>query len=202
MKILPFAAATVLLALPMAAWADRNPDFDDDAKPILRMQPGLLEFVETVYQVKDAGMAKIPGNDDRQAMPPYIFKAKPRGYPGDYYITMLIQPGPPGHILKIVDPTKPHGGSAPSNNPPQGPNSYNSQQPPPQGYTSAPPDSYSPVKQAPAPSASTKTQTQPTADTPSGPVASTSGGVTPLPPPPSSNSPSLEPPPDPAPASH
>jgi len=204
MKILPFAAIAALLILPTAAWADHNPDFDDDAKPILRMQPGLLEFVQTLYQVKDAGIAKIPGNDDRQAMPPYIFRAKPRGYPGDYYITLLIQPGPPGHILKIVDPTKPHGGSVPSYPPQgsQGPGSYAPQQPPPQGYaSSSDPSDEAPVKKAPTSSTSTKTQPPPSTDTPSGPIASNSGGVTPLPPPPSSNPPSLEPPPDPPPAS-
>jgi hypothetical protein len=180
------AMAMTLLAAPLTAWADHNPDFDDDAKPILRMQPGLLAYVEDRFQVKDSGIAKIPGNDDRHAMPPYIFQAKPRGYPGAYYITMLIQPGTPGHILKIVDPTKPNGG-APSHSAPPSP-SYNSPAPSPSYGYSAPTNhsssiSHTPTTQTPPPSPS-----QPTADTPSGPITSAT--------------PSLEPPPDPAPSTH
>lgn len=194
-----------LLVAPALAWADHNPDFDDDAKPILRMQPGLLQYVEATYQVRDTGVAKVPGNDDRHAAPPYIFLAKPRGYPGDYYINLLIQPGPAGHILKIVDPTQP-GGVPPfvHRNRPDSP------QPPPPGYSGyqqQPPSnpsvtvSQAPAKQTTQPAVSSKPQaSSPTSDTPSGPIAD-SGHATPLPPPPSSNSPSLEPPPDPAPAS-
>lgn len=196
-----------LLAAPAMAWADRNPDFDDDAKPILRMQPGLLQYVEATYQVRDTGMAKAPGNDERHAIPPYIFQAKPRGYPGDYYINLLIQPGPAGHILKIVDPTQPNGvppfvhrtRSDSPQPPPPGYSSYQQQSP----STPSVVVSQAPAKQATQPAASSSSKSQaasPTSDTPSGPIAD-SGQVTPLPPPPSGNSPSLEPPPDPAPAS-
>jgi len=182
-----------LLATPLTAWADHNPDFDDDAKPILRMQPGLLAYVENTFQVKDSGIAKIPGNDDRHAMPPYIFQAKPRGYPGAYYLTMLIQPGAPGHILKIVDPTRPNGG-APSHSAPPPPTSYNSSAPPPSYGPSAPTNppstvSHTPATQAPPPPS--QPQPAPTSDTPSGPITSSNQAT-----------PSLEPPPDPAPATH
>jgi len=177
-----------LLATSLTAWADRNPDFDDDAKPILRMQPGLLAYVEDRFEVKDTGIAKVPGDDDRHAQPPYIFQAKPRGYPGAYYLTMLIQPGNPGHILKIVDPTKPNGGASQHGS---APTSYNSA--PSSSYAqSAPtntPSSASITSQASTPAkAPAQPKTSPTADTPSGPLTS--------------NSPSLEPPPDPAPATH
>jgi len=39
--VISFSSALLLIffAAPLAAWADANPDFDDDAKPILRMQP-------------------------------------------------------------------------------------------------------------------------------------------------------------------
>jgi hypothetical protein len=184
------AMAIALLATPLTAWADHNPDFDDDAKPILRMQPGLLAYVENTFQVKDSGIAKAPGNDDRHAMPPYIFQAKPRGYPGAYYLTMLIQPGTPGHILKIVDPTKANGG-APAHSAPPPPTSYNSSAPPPSYGYSAPANPSSSVSHAPttqAPPAPSQSQSQPTTDTPSGPI--------------SSGNPSLEPPPDPIPATH
>lgn len=186
------AMAIALLATPLTAWADHNPDFDDDAKPILRMQPGLLAYVENSFQVKDSGIAKIPGNDDRHAMPPYIFQAKPRGYPGAYYLTLLIQPGTPGHILKIVDPTKANGG-APSSHSAPPPTSYNSPTPPPSYGYSAPSSpssnaSHAPATQAPPPPPAPASQTPPTADTPSGPITS--------------GTPSLEPPPDPAPATH
>ena len=43
--VISFSAAVLmtLLSAPLTAWADANPDFDDDAKPILRAQPGLLD---------------------------------------------------------------------------------------------------------------------------------------------------------------
>lgn len=171
-----------LLALPVTAWADHNPDFDDDAKPILRMQPGLVEYVESRFQVRDTGIAKIPGDDDRHAMPPYIFMAKPRGYRGDYYITLLIQPGSPGHILKVVDPTQPHGGA---------PTPHAAASAPKPVPTTPPPSTVTQQQVPPVPTQSTKQPAPPTADTPSGPI--TSG---------STNPPSLEPPPDAPPSVH
>jgi len=53
-----------LFAAPLVARADAYPDFDDDAKPILKMQPGLLHYVESRFEVKDTGTAKYPGDDD------------------------------------------------------------------------------------------------------------------------------------------
>ncbi|HEY0257467.1 MAG TPA: hypothetical protein VGC39_08490 [Candidatus Methylacidiphilales bacterium] len=183
MKTVSFSSAILLalLAAPLTAWADHNPDFDDDAKPILRMQPGLLAYVENTFQVKDTGIAKIPGDDDRHAQPPYIFQAKPRGYPGAYYLTMLIQPGSPGHILKIVDPTKPNGG-APTHAAPAepAPTMHSSSMPPSHSAPTAPVNPPSVASKAPV--------SVPTSDTPSGPLTQ--------------NTPSLEPPPDPAPATH
>ncbi len=189
----------LLLAAPLAAWADANPDFDDDAKPILRAQPGLLQYVQSRFEVKDTGTAKYPGDDDRRPAPPYIFRARPLGSHGPFNLRLLIQPGPPGHILGVVDITKVHvsePGSAPVPPPPpevaQQPSSSGSYQSPSlsQGeikpLPTQPASSSSP---APAPSPS-----EPTADTPSGPImAPESSGA-------SSSQPSLAPPPDPAPS--
>jgi len=183
-----------LFAAPLAAWADANPDFDDDAKPILRMQPGLLQFVESRYEVKDIGTAKYPGDDDRRPGPPFIFRARPLGSSGPYNLRLLIQPGPQGHILGVVDITKVHvtaPGAAPSQPPV-------ANQPPPPTQTQPPPQAPAAVSgPSSAPSASTAASqpSEPTADTPSGPIME-SGGQGP------STQPSLAPPPDPAPATH
>src|SRR5450631_4203138 len=99
------ALLMAFFAAPLVAWAGANPDFDDDAKPILKMQPGLLQYVESRFEVKDTGTAKFPGDDDRRPVPPYIFHARPVGSRGPYNLRLLIQPGPPGHILGVVDIT-------------------------------------------------------------------------------------------------
>ncbi|MCE0483092.1 MAG: hypothetical protein LV479_02505 [Methylacidiphilales bacterium] len=191
--VLLFAGA--LLALPIAAWADTYPDFDDDAKPILRMQPGLLHYVESHFDVKDTGRAKYPGDDDRSPVPPFIFEARPSGSSGPYNLRLLIQPGPVNHILNIVDINRVRfNGQAP--------------QPAPAPAPAAPPPQQAVVNhlapQNPAPAISSvgnsSASTEPTADTPSGPILGDGGKAAPLPPPPSST-PSLQPPPDPAPNS-
>ena len=71
--------SVALLFTPVLARADANPDFDDDAKPILRMQPGLVSYVRSHFEVKDTGKAKYPGDDDHRPEPPYIFRARPIG---------------------------------------------------------------------------------------------------------------------------
>lgn len=202
--MISFSSALIaaLFALPLAAWADAKPDFDDDAKPILKMQPGLLQYVESRFDVKDTGTAKYPGDDDHRPGPPYIFRARPMGSNGPYNLRLLIQPGGPGHILGVVDITKVHV-TAPGN-PSSQPSMAN--QPPPQGIQGQPPPqtpgpvSEPPVVQAPAPSApppapAAQQPSEPTADTPSGPIMDSGSQA-----PPSSTQPSLAPPPDPAPA--
>lgn len=192
------AVALALVAAPLAAWADANPDFDDDAKPILRQQPGLIEYIQQHFQVKQTGTAKYPGDDDRRPVPPYIFRARPIGYSGPYNFRLLIQPGPPGHILGVVDMTKvrlTEPGNAPSqpavaNQPPSQyappPEAPQPQQPP----ASAP--AQSPEQTAPAAQSPAQQPSEPTADTPSGPIMGPDQS--------SSNSSNLAPPPDPAPA--
>jgi hypothetical protein len=175
----PSALLFALFAAPLAAWADANPDFDDDAKPILRMQPGLLQYVESRFDVKDTGTAKYPGDDDRRPGPPFIFNARPAGSHGPYNLRLLIQPGHPGHILAVVDVTKMHA-PAPANAPAQ-PSAAN---PPPPQAQQAPPQA--PAPSTPAPAA--QQPPEPTADTPSGPIMD------------SNSQQSLAPPPDPAPA--
>jgi hypothetical protein len=199
-----------LLAAPLAAWADANPDFDDDAKPILKRQPGLLEYVQSRFQVKDTGTAKYPGDDDRAPGPPYIFRARPIGSSGPYNLRLLIQPGAPGHILGVVDITKVHlngpgrpsAGPAMANQPP--PQAPSAPPAPPAQTSSAqvPELSNPPVEQQQPPAASqpapsTGSSSEPTADTPSGPIMDSGSQSSP-----SSDQPSLQPPPDPAPGSH
>jgi hypothetical protein len=187
------AAAFALFAAPLAAWADANPDFDDDAKPILRMQPGLLEYVRSSFEIKDTGTAKFPGDDDHAPRPPFIFRARPMGSSGPFNLRLLIQPGPPGHILGVADITKIHLTTPPAPSAPPVPAvasqpSVQQQGAPPVSQPTAP-------QTAPAP---TPVPAEPNSDTPSGPINS-NGQVTPLPPQPSSAQ-SLAPPPDPAPA--
>jgi hypothetical protein len=199
--LISFSTAMVaaFLAAPLAAWADANPDFDDDAKPLLRAQPGLLQYVESRFDVKDTGTAKYPGDDDRRPSPPYIFRARPIGSKGPYNLRLLIQPGPPGHILGVVDITKVHLGQPGGPSSPQSVTVRPPAQSPPseqapsyQGPVTQPPaESQAPATSAPAPQPS-----EPTADTPSGPImdsgSSSNSG---------SSQQSLAPPPDPAPSS-
>jgi hypothetical protein len=190
--------AMALLAAPVIAWADTKPDFDDDAKPILRAQPGLLQYVESKFEVKDTGTAKYPGDDDRRPGPPYIFRARPIGSNGPFNLRLLIQPGPPGHILGVVDITKVH-----INGPgaPPAPPAVAQQPPAPPAYQS-PSLSQGDVKPLAPANASQPTPTpaaaqepsEPTADTPSGPIMGPAPSNNANPP---SN---LAPPPDPAPA--
>jgi hypothetical protein len=189
----PSILIVAFFAAPVVAWAHANPDFDDDAKPILKMQPGLLQYVESTYDVKDTGIAKYPGDDDRRPGPPYIFRARPLGSDGPYNLRLLIQPGPEGHILGVVDITKVHL-TAPAN-PSSQPAVAN--QPPPQSQplpqapapVSEAPPAWTPTPSTPAPAPAAQQPSEPTADTPSGPIMDSS----------TSNQPSLAPPPDPAP---
>ncbi len=182
--LFPTVCALALLAAPQVARADAHPDFDDDATPILRMQPGLIDYVHSRFEVKDTGTAKYPGDDDHAPQPPFIFRARPIGSEGPFNLRLLIQPGPPGHILGVVDITKAHLASsgAPSTRVAS------------QSVPAAPqkqPAAQAPAPQAPAQSAASSSE--PTADTPSGPIKEDSQA------PSSQSSPSLAPPPDPAP---
>jgi hypothetical protein len=193
--------AAALLAAPLLARADHNPNFDDDAKPILRQQPHLLDYVRHTFEVRDTGIARIPGNDDRRPQPPYLFNARPRGTHGAYYLTLVIQPGPDGHILRVVDPTQPHGrfagpsayrpGPEPSE-PAPAPQPSEARQPAesppaPQMEPQPEPQPQAPISGSPASSS----PTMPTAATPSGPILPSGQTSTNL---------DLSPPPDPAPA--
>ena len=186
-----------LVAAPLVAWADARPDFDDDAKPILRHQPGLVEYVEANFDVKDTGTAKYPGDDDRRPTPPYIFRARPIGSNGPYNLRLLIQPGPAGHILGVVDITKMHLTEPASSAPKTAVASRQAipqpQQPAPVAKAAPAPASSGPVV---TPQPATPQAPEPTSDTPSGPIGGTNSQQAP------STQPSLEPPPDPAPATH
>ncbi len=194
-------ALTGLMAAPLAARADANPDFEDDARPILNIQPGLVQYVESHYEVKDTGTAKFPGDDDRRPAPPFIFRARPLGSHGPYNLRLLIQPGPPGHILGVVDinkvrlpgPGSPPPGPAVANQPPSSAPGQTAPSPSVQvPELAAPPVTQQPGSaQAPA----SAPPTEPTADTPSGPIMDSGA--------PANNAQSdLAPPPDPAPNTH
>lgn len=173
--------AVMFLATPLVAWADARPDFDEDAAPILRMQPGLLQYVHSRYDVKDTGTAKYPGDDDHPPGPPFIFEARPLGSNGPYNLRLLIQPGPPGHVLGVVDITKVHLPAPPNSSPP------------PQPSVAQKPAPSAPQAPAASPQPASQPSAEPTADTPSGPITGSGSQTAP------SNSPSLAPPPDPAP---
>ena len=198
-RISPLAALALilLLALPLVARADSRPDFDDDAKPILRAQPDLIHYVKQHFDVQETGFARTPGTDDRPPAPPYIFRARPRGSSGPFTITLFIQPGPPGHILLVkpdhgpashtpaFPPQESPVASAPSAFDPSGePSTSTSAKPAPSAPAPAPSPAAADANPAPvSPSFSNISS-----DTPSGPIKSDSSGA------------SLAPPPDPAPA--
>jgi hypothetical protein len=165
--------AVTLFALTGIARADRNPDFDEDATPILSRQPQLVEYVHHHFDVKATGTARISGNEEHPPQPPFIFLARPRASDGPYYLRLLVQPGAPGHILKVVDLRTAHL-TSPSN--------------PSAASLHSVGASPAPGSVITAPSAPAASTTAPTADTPSGPI------------PDSSATPSLAPPADPAPA--
>ncbi len=213
------ALSLALLSAPILAWADANPNFDEDAKPILRTQPGLLNYVRAHFEVKETGKAKYPGDDDRRPAPPFIFRARAIGSDGPYNIHLLIQPGPAGRVLCIVPPSNGGpGGAPPQQMPPQQPPGYAQQpqqEPPPQpfqpqqpqpSYQSPtlsqgevkplPPENSSQPAQQPAPpEPASNPDSGPTTDTPSGPIIPNSSTGTANP------QQNLAPPPDPAPTS-
>jgi hypothetical protein len=156
--------AAALLTLPVMAWADQNPDFENDALPILKHQPGLVEYVHSHYIVKETGVAQSPGSGDQAPQPPYIFNARPRGASGPFYLRLLIQPGAPGHILKVADIRKlPGGAPSPENAPAIATTPAPQETAPPV----QPASDESPASPSPAPSSSSA---QPSSSTPSGPI--------------------------------
>jgi hypothetical protein len=175
--LFPFLAAA-LLALPGFARADRNPNFENDALPILKHQPGLVDYVHAHYVVKETGVAQSPGTAEEAPQPPYIFSAKPRGASGPFYLRLLIQPGPVGHILKVADIRKLPGGGVP----PQETAPAEASAPAPQETApSVPPASDQapatpaaslapPPDNAPQPATAPASTNSPTANTPSGPI--------------------------------
>ena len=185
--------AAAFFALTGTAWADRRPDFDNDAKPILKIQPHLLSYIKKHFDVEETGYAKTPGDDDHAPPPPYIFRAKHRGADGPDTITLLIQPGPPGHILLVKEdgPGQRAAMIGADETPPPAEN-----QPPPPSPAYNQPQAPEPAASAPPPSSSTpassETSSSPTYQTPSGPIKSDSDDS-------SGPSSSLTPPPDPAP---
>ena len=160
-----FLPIFALVLLPLLVRADRPPDFETDAKPIIAHQPGLLAYIHKHFEIKETGIA-ARGNGDQPPQPPFIFNARPRGQSGPFYLRLLIQPGPPGQIMKVADIRKIQPGAQP---PPEAESEPAvGSAPPPQ---SAPPEpaqsSETPVgSQEPAPSS----PSSPTAATPSGPI--------------------------------
>jgi hypothetical protein len=187
----PVLLTAMLAALPAAAWAGPRPDFDADAKPILHAQPHLLHYIRANFDVEETGYARTPGDENHAPPPPYIFRARHHGAPGPDTVTLLIQPGPPGHILMVKDDAPGTTPMPPPSEQPAPPPAMASQPPPqanaPAAPAAQPPSDTSSAADAPVSDA----PTGPTADTPSGPIKSDSSSASPKP--------NLAPPPDPAP---
>ncbi len=163
MKFPFLLVASVLLAVPTLARADANPSYERDAKPILESQPGLVQYIHAHFVVKETGVARVPGTPGQPPQPPFIFSARPRGASGAYYLRLLIQPGPAGHVLKVADIRR-----LPPGAPEVAPAS------PQESTVAAPaPSSVPHIVGSSAPAASsaaTDSSIQPSADTPSGPI--------------------------------
>jgi hypothetical protein len=194
LRFLAPLGAFLLLTAPV--WADHDPDFDEDAMPILEQQPHLVDYVHTHYDVKNPGEAKIPGDAQHPPGPPFIFQARPRHSSGPFYLRLLIQPGAPGHILKVVDMRNVHlpaPGDVPANEPAsQGPPGAPPAQPQEQPAATAPAPT-SPAATTPPPATGSSTQGV-TSATPSGPIRDSGSGAST-----GSSNTDLAPPPDPAP---
>ena len=182
-------AALLALTFTAAARADSRPDFNRDAKPILRSQAQLLHYVKVHFDVQETGYARSPGDESHAPAPPYIFRARPHGASGPYTITLFIQPGTPGHILYV----KKTGPLAAENHPPasayppgENPGPFNPAGEPPASTSSN--DTSAPSDAAPAaPNGFVGVDSS----TPSGPIKAQSGNAT---------APDLAPPPETAPA--
>jgi hypothetical protein len=179
-------AGLLVLAFASAARADSRPDFNRDAKPILRTQPQLLHYVKVHFDVQETGYARTPGDESHAPRPPYIFRARPHGASGPYTITLFIQQGAPGHVLYV----KKTGPLAADANPPASayPPGENQQNFNPAGE---PPASATTHDDATAPASSSPATPNGfvgvDSSTPSGPIKSPSGNAT---------APDLAPPPE------
>jgi hypothetical protein len=187
-------AALLALTFTAAARADSRPDFNRDAKPILRSQPQLLHYVKIHFDVQETGYARTPGDESHAPPPPYIFRAKPHGASGPFTITLFIQPGAPGHILYV----KKTGPLAAADNPPA--SAYPpGQNPAPFNPAGQPSDSAAASDETSTASAPSNSTTPATpngfvgvdSNTPSGPIKAQSGNAT---------APDLAPPPETTPA--
>ena len=166
-----FLPIFALVLLPLLARADRPPDFETDAKPIIAHQPGLLAYIHKHFEIKETGLA-AQGNGDQPPQPPFIFSARPKGHSGPFYLRLLIQPGPPGQIMKVADIRKLQPGAVPPPETDQPEQAIGSAPPSQAAPSEAPPelappaDTPSTPSQAPAASSSN----EPSAATPSGPI--------------------------------
>jgi len=159
MKLSLFLLATLALAVPALARADGSADFERDATPILAVQPGLVEYIHAHFVVRETGLARVAGSDEQPPQPPFIFSARPRNVAGPFYLRLLIQPGPPGRILKVADVRRlPQGMPEPSAAP----------EPEETSQAPAPSSSVPRVIGSSAPAGGSPSQ--PTTDTPSGPI--------------------------------
>ena len=171
MKAPAFFPIFALALLPLLARADRPPDFETDAKPIIAQQPGLLEYIHKHFEIKETGLA-ARGNGDQPPQPPFIFSARPKGHSGPFYLRLLIQPGSPGQIMKVADVRKLPPGAVPppeADQPEQAIGSAPSSQAAP---SQTPPDLAPPADTPAAPSQApaASPSSGPTAATPSGPI--------------------------------
>jgi hypothetical protein len=173
MKPSPFlpCLGAILMACPLLVRADANPDFEHDAKPILEQQPGLVQYVHSHFVVKETGVARVPGSEAQPPQPPFIFSARPRGNAGPFYLRLLIQPGPAGHILKVADVRKlPNGTPEPSPIPEQPEETTQAPAPQPPAEPSQQPIGSQAPSSTSAQNSAPSSNSQPTSSTPSGPI--------------------------------
>jgi hypothetical protein len=117
-----------------------------------------VQYIHAHFVVKETGLARVAGSDEQPPQPPFIFSARPRNVSGPFYLRLLIQPGPPGRILKVADVRRlpqelPEPSAAPQ----------------PEETAQAPAASSS-VPHVIGSASPTGSPSQPTADTPSGPI--------------------------------
>jgi hypothetical protein len=161
--LLPLIA---LLIGPLVSRADASADFERDAKPILARQPGLIDYIHAHFDVKESGLARVPGDGNAPPRPPFIFSARPKGHSGPFYLRLLIQPGAPGRILRVADIRKLPPGETP-------PGEETASAPPGEAPASSPtPSSPRPASPStnPVGASTSAPASEPGSDTPSGPV--------------------------------
>ena len=101
----PFQASFIAAALFFSiasARAGGSISFQDDAIPLLRRQPALLQFVQQTLDISPTGWGLRLGHDfgDRVGtrVPPFRFEARPKGQKGPYTLLLIINDPDTGFV--------------------------------------------------------------------------------------------------------